>query len=176
MQNPANVLTKIPTGLDPIFHPQNIAVVGATEREGSVGRTIFWNLISSPFGGTVYPVNPTRNSILGVRAYPSLKDVPDKIDLVVLVTPAKSIPALIREAVDLGIKGAVIISAGFKEVGAEGVALERQVLAEARRGGMRIIGPNCLGECNICRRQRCSRRGRLHQSIRCFAHIGSRLE
>ncbi len=145
MQNQANVLTKIPTGLDPIFHPQNIAVVGATEREGSVGRTIFWNLISSPFGGTVYPVNPTRNSILGVRAYPSLKDVPDKIDLVVLVTPAKSIPALIREAVDLGIKGAVIISAGFKEVGAEGVALERQVLAEARRGGMRIIGPNCLG-------------------------------
>ncbi len=146
MANPiGTVQTKIPTGLDVIFSPRTVAVVGATERIGSVGRTIFWNLISSPFGGTVYPVNPTRHSILGVRAFPSLKDVPDKIDLVVLVTPAKSIPGLVREAVDLGIKGAIVISAGFKEIGAEGAALEQQLLAEARRGGMRLIGPNCLG-------------------------------
>ncbi|MDZ4768335.1 MAG: bifunctional acetate--CoA ligase family protein/GNAT family N-acetyltransferase [Chloroflexota bacterium] len=145
MATTADVQTKIPTGLDVIFSPQTVAVVGATERVGSVGRTIFWNLISSPFGGTVYPVNPTRQSILGVRAYASLKDVPDKIDLVVLVTPAKSIPGLIREAVELGIKGAIIISAGFKEIGAEGAALEAEVLAEARKGGMRLIGPNCLG-------------------------------
>jgi len=139
------ILTKIPTGLDAIFSPQNVAVIGATERVGSVGRTIFWNLISSPFGGTVYPVNPQRSSILGVRAYASLKDIPDKIDLAVLVTPAKSVPALIRECVELGIKGAIIISAGFKEIGAEGAALEAEVLAEARKGGMRLIGPNCLG-------------------------------
>jgi len=145
MQNLANIQTKIPTGLDVIFSPQNIAVVGATERVGSVGRTILWNLISSPFGGTVYPVNPTRASILGIRAYPSLRDVPDKIDLVVIVTPAKSVPNLIRECVALGIKGAIIISAGFKEIGAEGAALEAEVLAEARKGGMRLIGPNCLG-------------------------------
>ncbi|MFN8527185.1 MAG: bifunctional acetate--CoA ligase family protein/GNAT family N-acetyltransferase [Anaerolineae bacterium] len=145
MLNKGDIQTKIPTGLDSIFSPQNVAVVGATERVGSVGRTILWNLISSPFGGTVYPVNPTRQSILGVRAYPSLKDVPDKIDLAVLVTPAKSVPNLIRECVDLGIKGAIIISAGFKEIGPEGAALEREVLAEARKGGMRLIGPNCLG-------------------------------
>lgn len=145
MQNSSSIQTKIPTGLDVIFSPRNIAVVGATERAGSVGRTILWNLISSPFGGTVYPVNPTRQSILGIRAYPSLKDVPDKIDLVVIVTPAKSVPGLIRECVELGIKGAIIISAGFKEIGAEGAALEREVLAEARKGGMRLIGPNCLG-------------------------------
>jgi len=145
MQNLANIQTKIPTGLDVIFSPQNIAVVGATERVGSVGRTILWNLISSPFGGTVYPVNPTRASILGIRAYPSLRDVPDKIDLAVIVTPAKSVPNLIRECVALGIKGAIIISAGFKEIGAEGAALEAEVLAEARKGGMRLIGPNCLG-------------------------------
>lgn len=140
-----SIPTKIPTGLNAIFAPQNVAVIGATERVGSVGRTIFWNLISSPFGGTVYPVNPSRPSILGVRAYPSLRDIPDKIDLAVIVTPAGSVPNLIRECVELNIKGAIIISAGFKEIGAEGAALEAEVLAEARRGGMRIIGPNCLG-------------------------------
>jgi acetyltransferase len=139
------VPTKIPTGLNAIFAPRNVAVVGATERIGSVGRTIFWNLISSPFGGTVYPVNPSRPSVLGVRAYPSLKDIPDKVDLAVIVTPANSVPALIRECVDLDIKGAIIISAGFKEIGAEGAALEAEVLAEAKRSGMRLIGPNCLG-------------------------------
>lgn len=145
MQNREAVQTKIPTGLDVIFSPKTVAVVGATERAGSVGRTIFWNLISSPFGGTVYPVNPTRTSILGVRAYPSLKDVPDKIDLVVIVLPAKTVPGVIRECVELGITGAIIISAGFKEVGAEGAALEAEILSIARQGGMRLIGPNCLG-------------------------------
>ncbi len=141
----SSVPTKVPLGLNPIFAPRNVAVIGATERAGSVGRQIFWNLISSPFGGTVFPVNPTRPSILGVRAYPSLKDVPDKVDLAVIVLPAKSVPGVIRECVELGIKGAIIISAGFKEIGAEGAALEQEVLAEARKGGMRIIGPNCLG-------------------------------
>ncbi|MDX2159810.1 MAG: bifunctional acetate--CoA ligase family protein/GNAT family N-acetyltransferase [bacterium] len=145
MQTSAPIQTKIPTGLDAIFSPQNVAVVGATERVGSVGRTILWNLISSPFGGTVYPVNPARPSILGVRAYPSLRDIPDQVDLAVIVTPAKTVPDLIRECVQLGIKGAIIISAGFKEIGPEGAALEAEVLAEARKGGMRLIGPNCLG-------------------------------
>ncbi|MEM1094774.1 MAG: bifunctional acetate--CoA ligase family protein/GNAT family N-acetyltransferase [Bacteroidota bacterium] len=131
--------------LDAIFEPKSVAVIGASERQGSVGRTILWNLISSPFGGTVYPVNPKRRSVLGIRAYPSIGSIDETVDLAVLVTPAKSIPSLIRECVEAGVKGAIIISAGFKEVGAEGVALEEQVLAEARKGGMRIIGPNCLG-------------------------------
>jgi acetyltransferase len=130
--------------LDAIFAPQNIAVIGATESIGSVGRTIMWNLITNPFGGAVFPVNPKRPAVLGVKAYPSIKDVPDQVDLAVIVTPSKTVPALIEDCVALGIKGAVIISAGFKEIGSEGVELERQIMATAR-GRMRIVGPNCLG-------------------------------
>ena len=131
--------------LDSIFAPKSVAVVGATENPGTVGRTIVWNLISSSFGGTIYPVNPKRPSVLGIKAYPSLSDIPEVVDLIVVVTPAVTAPGIIKEAVDLGIKSAIIISAGFKEIGPAGVELERQVLEHARRGGMRIIGPNCLG-------------------------------
>lgn len=131
--------------LKSIFAPKNVAVIGATEKEGSVGRTILWNLISSPFGGAVFPINPKRPSLLGIKAYPSIKDVPDPIDLAVIVTPAPSIPGLIAECGELGVKGAIVISAGFKEVGAEGVELERQLLENARKYKMRIVGPNCLG-------------------------------
>ncbi|MHB8961453.1 MAG: acetate--CoA ligase family protein, partial [Candidatus Limnocylindrales bacterium] len=134
--------------LDAIFHPRSIAVVGATEKEGSVGRTILWNLLSSPFGGTVYPVNPTRPAILGVKAYPSISAIGETVDLAVIVTPAKSAPGLVEECGQAGIKGVIIISAGFKEVGPEGVELERQVLEVARKHGIRVIGPNCLGVMN----------------------------
>ena len=134
--------------LDSIFAPKSVAVIGATETPGSVGRTIVWNLMSSTFGGTIYPVNPKRASILGIKAYPSLSAVPELVDLIVVVTPAATIPDIIKEAVDLGIKSAIIISAGFKETGPNGVELERQILEHARRGGMRIIGPNCLGVMN----------------------------
>ncbi len=111
--------------LDSIFAPKSVAVIGATETVGSVGRTIVWNLISSSFGGTIYPVNPKRSSILGIKAYPTLSAVPEVVDLIVVVTPATSIPGIIKDAVDLGIKSAIIISAGFKEVGPEGAELER---------------------------------------------------
>lgn len=134
--------------LDVIFRPESVAVIGATEKAGSVGRTIIYNLISSPFGGTVYPVNPKRPSVLGIKAYPDLKAIGDPVDLAVIVTPAPSVPDLIAECVEYGVKGAIIISAGFKEVGAEGIALEQRILAEARRGNMRLIGPNCLGVMN----------------------------
>ncbi len=131
--------------LDAFFAPTSVAVVGATEKVGSVGRTVFWNLISSPFGGAVFPINPKRPSILGVRAYPTLSAVPDPIDLVVICTPAPSAPGLIDECADLGIKNVIIISAGFKEVGPTGAELERQILEKARAAGIRVIGPNCLG-------------------------------
>ncbi len=134
--------------LDAIFNPRAVAVIGATEKAGSVGRTVLWNLISSPFGGTVYPINPQRPSILGMRAYKNLREIPEPVDLAVIVTPATSVPAIIGECADLGIKGAIVISAGFKETGPEGVELERQVMEQARRGNMRIIGPNCLGVMN----------------------------
>lgn len=132
-------------GLNAIFSPKNVAVIGATERPGSVGRTILWNLISSPFGGAVFPVNPTRSSVLGIRAYPSVAALPEPVDLAVIVTPANSVPGVIQECIDAGIKGAIIISAGFKEAGPKGEELERQILEKARKVGMRIIGPNCLG-------------------------------
>jgi acetyltransferase len=131
--------------LDVFFEPHNVAVIGATETPASVGRTILWNLINSPFGGTVFPVNPKRTSVLGIRAYPNMAAVPDKVDLAVIVTPAKTVPGVVHDCVAAGVKGAIIISAGFKESGKAGAELERQVLEEARRGRMRIIGPNCLG-------------------------------
>src|SRR5512138_1392757 len=96
-----NILEYGRYGLDTIFAPKSVAVVGATETPGSVGRTIVWNLLSSSFGGTIFPVNPNRSSILGIKAYPSLTAVPEPIDLVVVVTPAKTIPNIIKEAVDM---------------------------------------------------------------------------
>src|ERR671910_119462 len=131
--------------LDTIFRPETVAVIGATERPGSVGRTIMWNLVSSPFGGTVFPVNSRRPSVLGIKAYPSVSEVPARVDLAVIVAPAPAVPGIIRECVEAGVEGAIIISAGFRETGSEGAELEHQVLEEARRGRMRIVGPNCLG-------------------------------
>src|SRR5690606_35626132 len=104
--------------------------------------------LSSPFGGTVYPVNPKRSSVLGVKAYPRVSGLPEPIDLAVIATPAPTVPGIIGECVDAGVKGAVVLSAGFKEVGPGGAELERQVLEQARRGRMRIVGPNCLGVMN----------------------------
>ncbi len=131
--------------LDPFFEPETVAVIGATENPGTVGRTVLWNLMSTPFGGTVFPVNPKRSGVLGIKAYPNIGAVPEKADLAVVVTPAPTIPGIIRECVDAGVKAAVVISAGFKEVGPEGAELERRVVEEAQRGKLRIIGPNCLG-------------------------------
>ncbi len=131
--------------LDVFFKPKTVAVIGATENPGTVGRTLFWNLVTSPFGGTVYPVNPKRPSVLGVKAYASISDIPEPIDLAVIITPPPSIPGLIRECGENGVQGAIVISAGFKEVGPEGAELERRLLEEAQKAGIRIIGPNCLG-------------------------------
>lgn len=131
--------------LNAIFEPKSIAVVGASEKAGSVGRTILWNLISNPFGGTVYPVNAKRASVLGIKAYPNLAALPERVDLAVIVTPTATVPGIIAECVEAGVKGAIIISAGFKESGAAGARMEQQILEQARRGKLRIIGPNCLG-------------------------------
>lgn len=134
--------------LDAIFAPRTIAVIGATETQGSVGRTVLWNLVTSPCGSTVYPVNPKRPSVLGIKAYPEVGAIPEPVDLAVVVTPAASVPGVIGKCADAGVKGAIVISAGFRELGKEGAELEQRVLQQARRGGMRIIGPNCLGVMN----------------------------
>ncbi|MCC5632827.1 bifunctional acetate--CoA ligase family protein/GNAT family N-acetyltransferase [Nostoc sphaeroides CHAB 2801] len=134
--------------LDAIFAPKTIAVIGASERENSVGRTVLWNLISHPFGGTVFPVNPKRHSVLGIKAYPNMADVPEPVDLAIIATPALTVPSVIGECADAGVKGAIVLSAGFKEIGTAGAELEQQVLQQVRRGKMRLIGPNCLGIMN----------------------------
>jgi acetyltransferase len=131
--------------LQVFFSPKSVAVIGATEKAGSVGRNILWNLISSPFGGTVYPVNARRDSILGIKAYPSIGAVPGPVDLAVVITPASTVPGVVRECGQHGVRGVVVISAGFRETGPAGAELERQVVAEAQRYGIRLIGPNCLG-------------------------------
>ena len=131
--------------LDSICAPKVVAVIGATENPGTVGRTLFQNLGRGGFDGIVYPVNPKRASVLCVRAYPNISAIPEKVDLAVICTPAKTVPGIIKDCVKAGVRGVIIISAGFKEIGPEGVKLEQQILSEARGGGMRIVGPNCLG-------------------------------
>ena len=133
--------------LDSIFLPHSVAVIGATETEGSVGRTIFENLRATPFGGSVFPVNPKRASVLGVKAFPTIAAIERPVDLAVIAIPAAYVPSVISECVQAGVTGAIIISAGFRETGATGRDLERQV-TEAACGKLRIIGPNCLGVMN----------------------------
>ena len=134
--------------LDAIFRPEMVAVIGASDRPGSVGRTIMWNLVSNPFGGTVFPVNERRQNVLGIKAYPRISEVPARVELAVIAAPAPTVPQIIRECVEAGVGGAIIISAGFRETGPEGAELERQTLEEARQGRMRTVGPNCLGVMN----------------------------
>ena len=134
--------------LDALFKPHSVAVIGATEKKGSVGRTVLWNMISSPFGGTVLPVNPNRSNVLGIRAYPSLSEIDQDVELAVIVTPAPTVPDLVAECAAKGVKGIVVISAGFRETGPAGEALEQRILAQAREARIRVIGPNCLGIMN----------------------------
>ncbi|MFN7923085.1 MAG: bifunctional acetate--CoA ligase family protein/GNAT family N-acetyltransferase [Bryobacteraceae bacterium] len=129
--------------LDVFFRPKSVAVIGATDRARSVGRSVLVNLTATQFGGQVWAVNSRRSEVLGMRAFPSIAAVPAKVDLAIIVTPAPAVPDVVSECVAAGVRGAVIISAGFREAGEEGVALEREILA--RKGPMRIIGPNCLG-------------------------------
>lgn len=135
--------------MQPIFEPKTVAIVGATERIGSVGYAAIKNILEGKYTGTVYPVHPKLETVLGVKAYPSLLDIPvDEIDLVVVIVGSKNVPAVAEQAAQKKAKGFCVISAGFKEVGPEGAALELEVAAIAKKGGMRMIGPNCLGVIN----------------------------
>ncbi len=129
--------------LDALFAPKTIAIIGASEKPGSAGRTLAENLRA--FEETTYLVNPNHKEVLGAKTFPDIVSLPEKVDLAVIATPAPTVPGLIRECAKAGVAGAVIISAGFKECGTTGAELERQILAEARRGRLRLIGPNCLG-------------------------------
>ncbi|NGX56993.1 MAG: Succinyl-CoA ligase [ADP-forming] subunit alpha [Candidatus Anoxychlamydiales bacterium] len=131
--------------LDYFFNPKSIAIIGASAKNLSVGKTLIENLKES-YKGKIYLINPKRKSILGLKTYPKIEDVKDKIDLVIIATPAKTVPSIVKECSKKKIKAAIIISAGFKELGKPGIELENQI--RKNKGDMRIIGPNCLGIIN----------------------------
>lgn len=141
-----NILHKEQNNLDYIFNPSSIAVIGASEKPNSVGRTLFENLINSSFKGKIYPVNPVRKTILGHKCYSNIKEIPQNIDLAIIATPAATVPKIILECEEHKVYGAIIISAGFKEVGESGKKLEEEILLN--KGKLRIIGPNCMGIIN----------------------------
>jgi acetyltransferase len=134
--------------LDALFSPRSIAVIGASADPNKVGHALVHNLIRFGYPGSIFPVNPSCPEILGRRAFARVADIPSPVDLGVIVIPARSVPAALRECADAGIRAAVVISAGFKEAGAEGTALERELARVARDRGVRVLGPNCLGLIN----------------------------
>ncbi len=137
-----------PEGLDVIFCPSTVAVIGASNRPESVGLAVFKNLLQGNFSGILYPVNLKAKSVCGVRAYPSISDIPDPVDLAIIIVPAASTPAVAREAAKKGVKGIIVISAGFRETGPAGAAIEQELLSVCRENNIRLVGPNCLGVIN----------------------------
>ena len=142
------VQSNLPTALQSFFAPTSVAVIGATDREGSVGRTVLANLLSPAFQGRVFAINPARKTVLGIPCFPKIAALPERVDLAVIVTPAATVPDVIHECVAADVASAIVISAGFREKGLDGVELERRIQAEIRDSRMRVVGPNCLGMMN----------------------------
>jgi len=136
------------SNLDAIFSPQSIAVVGASTTPGKVGHDIFANILKGGYRGILYPVNPNARSVLSVRAYPNILDIPDDVDLAIIILPPKIALKAIKEAIKKGVKGVVIVSAGFREVGGIGLKIENQIVSICKKAGVRVVGPNCLGVIN----------------------------
>lgn len=134
--------------LDPIFRPRSIAVIGASREENTIGREVLENLVKFGYTGVVYPVNPKADVIFSIRAYPSVEDIPDDVDLAVIAVPAAHVPDVMEACGRKGVGGAIIISAGFRETGPEGEERERRLAEIARQYGIRVIGPNCMGVLN----------------------------
>ncbi|MBX5327355.1 MAG: bifunctional acetate--CoA ligase family protein/GNAT family N-acetyltransferase [Candidatus Bathyarchaeia archaeon] len=131
--------------LDKIFNPRRIAIIGASDRENSLGAKLLRNLIGVGYKGVVYPVNPFRPTVQGITAYPSITKIPWQVDLAIIATPAHTVPQIVEECGKAGVAGIIIVSAGFKETGKEGEALEAQILKLKNQYGMRVIGPNSFG-------------------------------
>ena len=132
-----------------LLYPASVAVIGASRRRGTIGGEIFHNLLSGGFTGPVYPVNPNADVVQSVAAYRSIVDIPGPVDLAVLVVPAESAVDVARACADKGVRTVVVISPGFAEIGGEGVARQRELLAVCRQAGMRLVGPNCMGVINL---------------------------
>jgi acetyltransferase len=134
--------------LDAIFAPESVAIIGASTAPGKVGHDIFANILKGGYTGTLYPINPKAKSVLSVRAFPTIGDVPDKVDLAMIVLPPQETLKAVAASVENGVKGIVVVSAGFREVGEEGLDIENRIVAICREAGIRLIGPNCLGVIN----------------------------
>ncbi len=134
--------------IESIMSPRSIAVVGATNRPGSVGHAVFRNILNAGFEGVLYPVNLKAKSVQSVKAYPALMDIPDEVDLAVIIVPAETVCSVMGEAGKKGVKGAIVISAGFREIGGRGVELENCLKEAVRKYDIRLVGPNCLGVIN----------------------------
>ncbi len=131
--------------LETLFEPKSVAVIGATERAGRVGRRVFENLTDGTFSGDVFAVNPAQRTVLGRPSYPSVGAIRAHVDVAIIITPAPSVPSVVEECVAAGVRGAIIISAGFREIGPAGVELEQRIEKTVRASGIRVIGPNCFG-------------------------------
>ncbi|MFX0167723.1 MAG: acetate--CoA ligase alpha subunit [Candidatus Hodarchaeota archaeon] len=131
--------------LDRIFNPRSIALVGASEKVGSVGNILLRNLIQTGFEGTVYPVNPNHEQVMGIKTYPNVGAISDSVDLAIIATPAKTVAGIVEECGRAKILGIIIISAGFKEIGEEGRKLEEEIKVLRKKYNLRIVGPNCFG-------------------------------
>lgn len=131
--------------LDKIFHPKSVAIIGASDEEGTVGCALMKNFRELGFEGKLYPVNIRKSEVFGLQAFPSVDRIPETVDLAVIATPARTVPDIVEQCGKMGVKGLIIISAGFKEIGAEGKALEEKITQLKKEYGVRIIGPNCLG-------------------------------
>lgn len=136
------------TSLDAIFAPKAIAVIGASTTPGKVGYDIFANLLYGGYRGTLYPVNPAAGSILSVKTYPSVNEIPDAVDLSIIVLPPDATLKAVEDSARKGVKGIVIVSAGFREVGRKGLDVENRIVSMCREAGIRVVGPNCLGVIN----------------------------
>ena len=136
------------TPLHSLFYPLSIAVIGASRQPGSVGNSLLANLLMNRYQGVIYPVNPMAKSVLGIKCYPRVLEISDDVDLAVVIVPSRAVPQVLDECGRMGIRAAIIITAGFKEIGEEGAALERRVQEIARKHDIAVVGPNCLGVIN----------------------------
>ena len=134
--------------LNAIFHPKTVAVIGATEKPASVGRTVLRNLLDLPSGATIFPVNPNRSNVLGIRSYRDIAAIGERVDLAIVVTPAETVPGILEQCIAAEVRGTIVISAGFAEHGQHGRELEARIRQILATGKLRVIGPNCLGVMN----------------------------